>query len=356
MRVKLRYVICCFMGWFIPALVLLITVSGCQEAVEQANRLSSDIPFRQNERLRRTMNFGNALEAPHEGDWGVTLRAEYFRIAAEKGFTAVRIPIRWNAHAGEESPYTIDGAFFKRVDWAIAHALAQGLAVVINIHHYEDLMAAPSSNRARFLSLWKQIAEHYEAYPTELIFEILNEPNAQLTPELWNTYLAQAIPIIRNSNPSRTLIVGPGNWNNLEALPTLSIPNDEENVIVTFHYYSPFHFTHQGASWAGAQSRAWLGTTWDGTIQEKQSIQSDLERAMIWGQQHHRPIFLGEFGAYSAGDMASRARWTNYIAREAETLGISWGYWEFCAGFGVYDPVKREWQLPLLEALIPETS
>jgi hypothetical protein len=70
-------------------------------------------------------------------------------------------------------------------------------------------------------------------------------------------------------------------------------------------------------------------------------------------ETHDRPIFLGEFGAYSKGDMASRARWTAFIAREAEARGISRAYWEFCAGFGVYDPGLKRWNEPLLQALMP---
>ena len=43
-------------------------------------------------------------------------------------------------------------------------------------------------------------------------------------------------------------MIGPANWNSINSLNTLEIPNDE-NLIITVHYYSPFEFTHQGASW-----------------------------------------------------------------------------------------------------------
>ena len=39
------------------------------------------------------------------------------------------------------------------------------------------------------------------------------------------------------------------------------------------------------------------------------------------------------------------------LAREAEARGFSWAYWEFGAGFGVYDREKKEWREPLLKAL-----
>ena len=45
-------------------------------------------------------------------------------------------------------------------------------------------------------------------------------------------------------------MVGPTSWNSLADLPLLRLPADA-NLLVTFHYYEPFQFTHQGATWAG---------------------------------------------------------------------------------------------------------
>jgi endoglucanase len=78
-----------------------------------------------------------------------------------------------------------------------------------------------------------------------------------------------------------------------------------------------------------------------------------LEKAAAWAKAHARPLFLGEFGAYQAADMDSRARWTRFVTREAERLGFSWAYWEFCAGFGAYDPQADVWREALKAALLP---
>ena len=76
--------------------------------------------------------------------------------------------------------------------------------------------------------------------------------------------------------------------------------------------------------------------------------------AAKWGEANNRPIYMGEFGAYSKADMESRALWTNSVARTAEDFHFSWGYWEFCAGFGIYNQGTKTWIDPLLTALIPE--
>jgi endoglucanase len=70
-------------------------------------------------------------------------------------FNSVRIPIRWSAHAQTEPPYTIDPAFFRRVDWAIDQALSSSMSAVIDIHHYGQMNEDPVGNAPRLLALWR---------------------------------------------------------------------------------------------------------------------------------------------------------------------------------------------------------
>jgi len=141
---------------------------------EEKNPPSNLDPFERNQRLGRGINLGNALEVPYEGDWGVTLQSEYFSLIEQAGFQSVRIPIRWSAHAAIEPPYLIEESFFARIDWAVEHSLQRDLAVIINIHHYEDMMKDPARQNERFLMIWQQISKRYKDYNKDLIFEILN--------------------------------------------------------------------------------------------------------------------------------------------------------------------------------------
>src|SRR5437588_6851367 len=90
-----------------------------------------------NKKLGRGINLGNALDAPREGAWGVTLKAEYFKAIKEAGFDTVRLPVKWSAHAEGKPPYTIDPKFAERVDWAMDQALANKLNIIVNVHHYD---------------------------------------------------------------------------------------------------------------------------------------------------------------------------------------------------------------------------
>ena len=305
--------------------------------------------------LGRGINLGNALEAPVEGKWGVTLKESYFEQIKGAGFESVRIPVRWSAHAEAEPPYRIDPLFLARVDWAVDQALRRGLQVVLNMHHYNELCAQPDAHRERYLALWSQIAEHYKAQPPALMFELLNEPNGALTADRWNPLLVEALDVVRRSNPVREVVIGPVGWNSIRDLKTLTLPEQDRHLIVTVHYYNPFKFTHQGADWVGPESSQWLGTRWTGSAEEKLAVESDLNQAIDWAVKHERRMFLGEFGAFSTADLESRSRWTRSVAEAAVTRKMGFAYWEFCSGFGAYDATAGRWIQPLKDALLPAT-
>lgn len=309
--------------------------------------------FEINRLLGRGVNLGNGLEAPSEGEWGFRIEDEYFPLIKKAGFDSVRIPIRWSVRADTQPPYTIDPNFFKRVDGVIEQALASRLNAIINVHHYQEMDKDPEKNLPRLKAIWQQIAERYRDRPESVLFELLNEPHGKLTDELWIKMVPDLLEVIRRSNPRRIVVVGAGHWNNIDSLVKFQVPEQDRRLIVTFHYYQPFQFTHQKASWVQGSAK-WAGTRWEGKPAEVEAVQKDFDRAQAWAKKNNRPLFVGEFGAFSAADMESRARWTHAVAREAGKRGISWAYWEFGSGFGVYDPAKKTWREPLLKALVDE--
>lgn len=303
----------------------------------------------------RGINLGNALEAPNEGEWGVRLEASYFDAIKEAGFDSIRLPVRWSNHAEYVPPYAINETFLARVDWAVEQALSRGLQVVLNVHHYAEMDERPDEHRERFLGLWAQIAEHYRDRPATLAFELLNEPHDRLTAAKWNAILKEALAIVRKTNPTRTVVVGPTAWNGIDELKSLALPEDDRNLVVTVHYYGPFSFTHQGAPWLGTKAPP-LGKQWTGSEAERTAVTRDFDAAALWSLKHKRPIYLGEFGALNTADLESRARWTKFIAAEAANRKMGSAYWEFCSGFGAYDPRKHAWIEPLRSALLPITK
>jgi endoglucanase len=265
------------------------------------------------------------------------------------GFNHVRI----NLHPFRDSQ--ADGSlstdYWTTLDWVIQQSLTNKLAVILDFHEFLEMGKNPSTKKGRFLGIWRYIAERYKDVPSEVYFEILNEPNEKLTPALWNQYFREALTIVRKTNPKRTIIVGPGQWNSIDALEKLDLPKEDHNLIVTVHFYNPFDFTHQGAPWTDYKDKT--GILWSGTEQEREAIIQDLDRAQTWSKKHSRPIYLGEFGVYDQAEISSRVRYLNFVARQAEKMGWSWAYWQFDSNFLLYDIPKRQWVKPVLESLIP---
>ncbi len=227
-----------------------------------------------NRQLGAGVNLGQALEAPREGDWGFEIEADFFPLIADAGFGHVRVPINWAAYADTSAPYLIpDGNdptvnhpdysnIWDRIDWVVDLADQNDLMVIINVHHYEELHLDPVAHQSRFEAIWEQIAERYAGAGDHVLFELLNEPTDDFTddPQLWNSIFASALAKVRESNPDRPVLVGPVGFNSIDFLDELSLP-DDPNLITTVHFYEPFSFTHQGATWIDSPQPT--GTGWD---------------------------------------------------------------------------------------------
>ncbi len=274
---------------------------------------------------------------------------KHFKLIKEGGFQTVRIDLQAFAHMDAENRLAPE--WLKTLDWAVKNALTNDLMVILDLHEFVDCAKNAAACEAKVMAFWKQIAPRFKDAPPSVVFEILNEPNGQVTAKVWNEWIKEALGIIRETNPTRTVVIGPAFWNGIPALRSLELPPDDRNIIVTVHYYSPMQFTHQGAPWSPA-TRKLSGVTW-GSDAEKAAVEKDFAVAQQWSKADHRPILLGEFGAYEKGAMEDRARYTAFIARTAESLGWAWTYWQFDSDFIVYDIGKDEWVKPIWKALVP---
>lgn len=308
--------------------------------------------------LGRGINFGNMLESPNEGDWGLIVNREFIDATVAAGFTSVRLPVRWSNHALPLQPFTLDPPFTKRVEIVIDALLAKGLYVVLDMHHYRQLDGdAPDAGDLpvdagladeRFLTLWQHIAQRFMFKSDHLIFELYNEPHGRLDAARWNDLMARALAVVRQHNPKRAVVVGPVGWNNAKSLEALRLPNDP-HLIAAIHNYEPFTFTHQGASWIKPELPK--GVTCCNAAQQLE-VTAPLDLAKAWSVKNNYPVYLGEFGAFNAADLDSRVNFTRLMRLEAESRGFAWSYWELASGFGVYDPVAKAFRQPLLQALM----
>jgi endoglucanase len=305
--------------------------------------------FEQNHKLGRGVNI-----LGYDPIWRnrehARFKAKYFHLLKEAGFDSVRINLYPFRYMDSTNNWALAPGWFHVLDWAVAEAQGQGLNAILDLHEYTAMGNQPEANKPKFLAAWHQLGAHYQNAPASLFFELLNEPSHKLTPELWNQYLKEGLQVIRQTNPSRTVIIGPAYWNSIDHLAELDLPESDTNLIVTVHYYVPMEFTHQGAAWVNRQNK--VGVDWLGTDQEQGVLNGNFDKAAAWGKAHHRPIFLGEFGSYDKAPMESRVRYTSAVARAAEARGWSWAYWQFDSDFILYDVTHDHWVEPIRDALV----
>jgi len=339
---------------FVTVVILFLSLPlFAQNTVDKSKTM--DI-FSANQQLLKTINIGFTLDAPVEGAWGHTLNANEFVLIKAAGFTAVRLPIQWVTRMDSTAPYTINTNFLARVDWVIEQALKNKLAIILDNHLDEQLMADPVAFKERFLKLWSQLAVHYKSFPQTVMFEIMAEPHGELE-KVWEAYFTDALKIIRNTNPTRPVLIGPILYNLPYKINSLSLPQNDEYIIATFHFYDPVKFTMQGEAWFPVgKPLEWIGTKWMGTASEKAGIVNFMDMVSSWAKVQNKPVFFGEFGVSDNADMESRIRFITFYRTQAEMHKFSWGYWNFAVNFSLFDLKTNKWKMELLNALIPQAG
>lgn len=317
------------------------------------------LAFERNKRLGAGINLNAVVDGNlHPGyECDAPLADDEIRSIAEVGFKSIRLDVCWAKHASFEYPYTIDPAFFAKVDHIVDVALDAGLAVSIDQHYYPyinmgggDDNISENDNYERLVSFWEQIARHYKDYSDEtLFFDLLNEPNPHMGADKWNEMIARLIKTIRPINPGRTIIVGTPNLGQHWTLNYLDFPKDEWNLIVEFHYYLPHLFTHQGLAYAMAEQSK--NVAWNSTEEEKAPILSDLDYCKKWGDRNGRPLNMGEYGAVNTADEASRCRYIGFVLDQARSRGFSSHLWGYREPFMIRDEKTGEWIQPILDAM-----
>lgn len=277
-------------------------------------------------------------------------KAKHFATIKQGGFDFVRVVLQSFKHMDAQN--RLDPRWLTTLDWVVKEATAAGLGVILDEHDFDVCSKDPAACEPKLTAFWSQVATRYRDAPDTVLFELLNEPHAPLDATAWNAMVAKLIPLVRATNPGRTLVIGPTRWNNLEELPNLVLPKDDRNILVTFHSYEPFRFTHQGARWAEG-----VATLKDipFTAADEARIAADYDKVGAWSAANDRPVLMGEFGAYdkSGTPIADRARYTATVRREAEAHGFPWAYWQFDSDFIVYDIDRDRWVEPIRKALIP---
>lgn len=254
-------------------------------------------------------------------------------------------------------------AALAQLDHAVHEVLENHLAVLLCVFPDDAYKRGLSTDRGvdDFVELWRLLATHFANWDQSHVFyELMNEPEVQ-DPYRWMGIQARVVHAIRQIDAAHTIVATAANYSSLPDLLQLE-PVRDDNVIYTFHFYEPYQFTHQGASW-GADD--WIyykdvpfPTTAGQLSAQMKHVPDDLARynlylygadgwnaqaiagriafAAAWARERKVPLICDEFGAYrDTAPPASRARWINAVRTALEADHIGWAMWDYRGNFGV---------------------
>ena len=332
----------------ISALVLVCAVPALAQS-------TSITPEDQVKAMGPGINVAAGWDPYWDGNPSPNFKLSYIQTIKDAGFRTIRVPVTTFRHMDAKGH--LDPATFKRLDAIVDAGVKAGLNVIIDEHDYDDCPKDVDACAVILPNVWYELSEHYKNAPPSVMFELLNEPHEKVDDKIWNGWIPDLVAIVRETNPTRNIIIGATHWNSKNDLPLLKLPEADRHIIVTFHYYDPFHFTHQGASWAGPEVAALKGIEWKGTKEELAQLDADFDQVAAWSKANNRPIFLGEYGTYGKNNprMDERAAWTKAVSKAADARGFARAFWYFSegpVGFTAYDTAKDQWVAPIKDALL----
>ncbi|WP_019500004.1 glycoside hydrolase family 5 protein [Pseudanabaena sp. PCC 6802] len=301
------------------------------------------------------------------------LSDENLKFIRDLGFNHIRLPINPKLLFQEDKPTELNPEMLPFVDKAIARIQVHGMAVIVDIHpwgkaghEFQRRLMAEDSFADKFTQFWGALAKHLSTTNPELVFlETINEPfhfigngssYDRATADRWEKIQAQILHVMRQNAPQHTLIakaLGDGYKPLLDLKPVA-----DGNVVYNFHFYSPFIFTHQGASWVDSSIASLEGVPYPSTLASAQDgnkakpdiltnyvnrgnwnsarIDSIVNQVASWALNNQVHVTANEFGVLrNSAPHSDRLNWFHDVSTSLSRYGIGETLWSYEDPFGL---------------------
>ena len=116
-------------------------------------------------------------------------------------------------------------------------AIANDMYVLVDWHILED--NDPNTHIEEALAFFELISSEYAGVPN-VLYEICNEPNGEVTWTNVRAYAERVIPEIRANSPEAVIIVGTPTYDR-DLTTAMRNPLDFDNIMYTLHFYAATH-------------------------------------------------------------------------------------------------------------------
>lgn len=284
------------------------------------------------------------------------------------GFDHIRLPVDeeqlWDS-AGNREPEA-----FQLLDNVMTWAQDAGLKVVLDLHiirsHYfnakENPLWTKQEEQDKLIRLWKDLSAAVGKYPNSMLaYEFMNEPVADDN-EQWNVLLNRVADSIRSWERERTLVIGSNRWQSVNTFDELRVPANDKNILLSFHFYEPFHLSHYKASWTNlkdfnGQVQYPGQIVVNGTTEEEKKtynrevLEQMMSKAFALANKLQLPLYCGEFGIIDGVPEEAKLAWYRDMVAIFEEHDVAYANWNYKAGsFGIVDAQMNPRQ-PLVNIL-----
>ncbi|MCX7987002.1 MAG: glycoside hydrolase family 5 protein [Bacteroidales bacterium] len=358
--------------------VLLITFSSCQKTTTHESKFI----------IQKGVNLSHWLSQ----DFGWEPKYTYIKesdiqFIDSLGFDHVRIPID-EQEIWDEQGKLIDPAvkhLLACLDWCMKYDLRAIVDLhIIRSHHFNaeneggrNTLWNDTVAQQHFVNLWIELSKLLSKYPTSHVaYELLNEAVAPSADD-WNNLFGKALAAVRKLEPTRVIVIGSNMWQTVQNVPLLKLPDNDTNLIISFHFYSPLLLTHYKASWTPLKyfngkvsypglviSQKDLKNYTDtaseaarNMVQElaepynKERMRNMIKPAIEFAKSKNLPLYCGEFGCLPTVPRTDRLAYYKDLISIFNEEGIAYANWEYKGDFGIYffDNIK-------LKSLNPDTA
>lgn len=276
------------------------------------------------------------------------------------GCDVIRLPINMHTMTKGSPYYTFDPVFFNFLDSAVTWCEKHHIYVILDNHSFDPSGNTTPAIEDILTKVWVQVSEHYKNRSEYVLYEVLNEPNVMAT-TVWGEIQRRVIAAIRTHDTKHTIVVGGSGYNSYSDLTYLPVYSDN-NLLYTFHFYEPFVFTHQGATWPSPSlgplsgvpfpynsstmpscppslKNTWIETGLNNYPSQGNAayIKQLIDNAISFRNSRHVNIFCGEFGVFMQNSAnPDRCAWYSIVSKYLSEKNIPWTIWDYKGGFGVF--------------------
>ena len=274
------------------------------------------------------------------------------------GFKTIRLPVDFDSYTDKKTN-TIDIKLLQKLLVIYNYTNSKQMNLIITCHYGQLYKTVDFYKEASgIVYMWKQFVIFFKGKGYDnLFFGLYNEP--RVPGEEWAFADEEMISKLRPSDRNRYWIVGSTDYNGIDAFTQLKLIKNDHKIIYTFHFYQPYIFTHQGASWDiektyitnlpypyNVKEMPALPARAKGKVMEynynhycdkgnKNFIIQKIRKIYEWSVLNQAPVICTEFGAINTISKKYRDNYITDVTDVMKEFGIPAMVWDLDQTFSI---------------------